>query len=83
MGSSHQASAYRCLVSPQAFTGVVPFDNITTAAATFAIMRGKRPPRPTHPDLTEQLWTLIQCCWYQNPYSRPEVSRVSKVLSGE
>ena len=43
-------------------------------------MSGKRPSRPTHPALTDQLWTLMQCCWDQDPHSRPEVSDALQVL---
>ena len=66
----------------QAFTGAVPFNHSLPAAATLAIMGGKRPPRPTHQQFTDQLWTLMQRCWDQNPRSRPEVSEVFKVLRG-
>ena len=47
-----------------------------------AIMRGERPPRPTHPTLTDELWALMQSCWDQVPHSRPEISKVLKVLNG-
>jgi len=45
-----------------------------------AIMGGKRPPRPTHPALTDRLWTLVQRCWDQDSRLRPEVSEVLKDL---
>ena len=82
MTSLRQTLAYRYLAPSQVFTGAVPFNDSPSPAAMFAIMGGRRPPRPTHPALTEQLWTLMQCCWYQNPHSRPEVSKVLKVLGG-
>ena len=47
-----------------------------------AIMRGERPPRPTHPALTDELWVLTQRCWNQDPHLRPEISKVLKVLNG-
>ena len=46
----------------------------------FAIAQGKRPPRPTHPTFTENLWTLMQHCWDHDPHLRPEVSEASQVL---
>ena len=73
---------YCHLEPPQAFTGAIPFDNIPPAPAMFAIMSGGRPPRPTHPALTEQLWILMQCCWHQDPHLRPETSKVLTVLNG-
>ena len=45
------------------------------------IISAKRPPRPTHPTFTENLWALMQCCWDQDPCSRPEASEVSRVLT--
>ena len=84
MNSLHRTLAYRRHGSPpQVYTGAVPFSDRHPAEATFAIISGKRPSRPIHPDLTEELWKLIQRCWYQDPYSRPEISEVFKVLSGE
>ena len=44
------------------------------------IMRGERPPRPTHPALKDQLWVLMRRCWDQDPRSRPEVVEVSQIL---
>ena len=42
-----------------------------------AIKVDKRPPRPTHPDLTDGLWTLVQRCWDQEPHSRPRALRMA------
>ena len=67
-------------VSIQIFTGAIPFIEISTNAAMFAIEQGKRPPRPTHPTFTENLWMLMQRCWDQDPHLRPEVSEVLQVL---
>ena len=69
-------------VPSQVFIGAVPFDNDTTAAALLAIMNGERPRRPNHPNFTDELWTLTQRCWDQDPHSRPEVSDVLNVLGG-
>ena len=69
-------------VSSQVYTGAVPFSNSIPAAATLAIMAGKRPPRPTHEQFTDELWMLMQHCWDQDPLSRPEISEVFKVLRG-
>jgi hypothetical protein len=67
-------------VSMQVFTGAVPFSNGPSVMAMLAITQGKRPPRPTHPTFTENLWTLMQRCWDQDPHLRPEVSEVLRVL---
>ena len=82
MGYSRRTFVHYHSVSSQVFTGAVPFSNNLLAAATLAIMAGRRPPRPTHQQFTNQLWKLMQRCWDQNPLSRPEVSEVFKILRG-
>ena len=72
--------AHYHFVSIQIFTGAIPFTGISTNAAMFAIVQGRRPPRPTHPTFTENLWTLMQRCWNHDPNLRPEVSEASRVL---
>lgn len=76
------ALTQRRFVPPQVFTGGVPFDNSSTTVALLAIMNGKRPSRPSHPDFTDELWTLTQRCWDQDPHLRFEVTEVLKVLGG-
>ena len=44
-------------------------------------MVGERPPRPAHPSCTDDLWTLIQRCWDQDPQLRPEIPEVLQTLS--
>ena len=36
-----------------------------------------RPPRPTRPALTEQLWELTQRSWDEEPLLRPEAAQKS------
>ena len=81
-GYSRRTPAHCRSISLQAFTGAEPFSNNKLAAAALAIMAGRRPPRPTHPQFTDQLWTLARHCWDQNPFSRPEVFEVFKILCG-
>ena len=73
---------YRCFTSIQAFTGAVPVGDEERAAPMFDITNGTRPPRPTHPTFTADLWTLMQNCWDQDPHVRPAVSEVLNVLRG-
>ena len=74
------ASAYRFSVLAQVFTGEIPFNGKTSAAAIHEISSGKRPPRPAHPVFTADLWTLMRRCWGQDPRSRPEASEALNVL---
>ena len=52
-------------VQTKVFTGAVPFSDQSPHAAMVAIAGGERPPRPTHPTLTDRLWTLTRRCWDQ------------------
>jgi hypothetical protein len=64
----------------QVFTGQVPFHLNLPPAAMLAILDGKRPPRPTHPQCTVELWKSMKTCWDQDPLRRPEISTVSKTF---
>lgn len=68
------------LGSNQVFTGAVPFSDMTSFMAMLVIMKGQRPPRPTHPAFTDELWTLMQRCWDSDPNLRPGVSEVLRIL---
>ena len=81
MHPSHKTLAYGYFELIQVFTHAVPFSGRSSAAAIFAIMRGERPPRPTHPTFTEDLWAVMQRCWHQNPVSRPQFSEVVQILT--
>ena len=61
----------------KAFTGAIPFSAKPPRAAMLAIIDGERPPRPTHPVLTDELWALTQRCWDQEPHLRPSALRIS------
>ena len=82
-----RSAVYRVLIycgfiSLQVFTGTIPFRDKTTAAAIHDIMSGTRPPQPTHPTFTVELWELMQNCWNQDPQERPETADVLSVLCG-
>ena len=74
--------ADRLYASLKTFTGTVPFDLHLSTTVALAIMRGDRPERPVHPELTDGLWELIRRCWSQEPHSRPNMSKVLDVLHG-
>ena len=70
--------AYRCFLSIQVFTGMVPFSDYSVVVST--IMQSTRPPRPTHPSVTGRLWKLMQRCWDHDPDLRPKASEVLQTL---
>ena len=59
------------------FTGATPFSDKSPRAAMSATVVGERPSRPTHPALTDKLWTLTQRCWDQDIRRRPNALRIS------
>ena len=70
-----------CLcVSIQVFTGAIPFSNTPSVTAILAVTQAERPPRPTHPIFTANLWALMQRCWDHEPHLRPEASEVLQIL---
>lgn len=67
-------------LSMQVFSGTTPFGNVPDTLAILSITQGKRPPRPTHPDVSKGLWELIERCWDDRPSSRPEAPNVLESL---
>ena len=65
-----------CPIPLKVFTGAAPFSDSPGTAAVVQIVRAERPPRPTHPILTEDLWILMQRCWNHDPKLRPNASEV-------
>ena len=74
-------SAYFRSILLKVFTGAAPFSDSLGAAATVRITQGERPPRPTHPTLTEDLWILMQRCWNHDPKLRPNASEVLQAVT--
>lgn len=81
---------YGCLCSPrlwphcrpvqtQVFTDANPFGDHPTMVM-LRIVQGERPPRPKHRAIIERVWRLINRCWNEDPYLRPEVSEVLQEL---
>ncbi|KAF9642287.1 kinase-like protein [Thelephora ganbajun] len=69
------------MVMLEVFVGAVPFSDSSATTAMVYLIQGKRPPRPTHPTFTEDLWTLMQRCWDHNSSLRPKAPEVLEVLT--
>ena len=67
-------------LSIQAFSGKVPFHDVSAPAVPAGIMDGKRPKRPDHPKLTDALWGLTERCWAERAQDRPEMKEVVEAL---
>jgi len=46
------------------------------------MLKGHRPHRPDHPELSDRLWGLIEKCWEGGPAQRKTIAEVVGVLEG-
>ena len=69
--TGHVAHQYKVLA------GVFPFPNSPPTTVAVDVLSGKRPERPNHPSITDELWDMIQRCWDQEPQRRPGISEVA------
>ncbi|KAF9784463.1 kinase-like domain-containing protein, partial [Thelephora terrestris] len=70
------------MLAYEVFSGQVPFhDKQNTVAVITAISTDERPPRPTHQELSDQLWELIEKCWQTDPSHRPTIREVVAFMS--
>ena len=76
----HVISIYQRCGRMQIFTNQAPFSNMTDSLAISTIIAGERPPRPTHPSCTDNLWSLMQRCWDQNSHSRPDAPETLQII---
>jgi serine/threonine protein kinase len=59
----------------QMFSGRNPFYNLSNAQVLVNVEKGNRPPRPLDDSsrlrgLSDEMWTLIETCWAQEPENR-------------
>jgi serine/threonine protein kinase len=72
-----------CSTRTQVFSGRVPFyDKTDVEAAATVITTDERPSRPTHQQLFDQLWEMIEKCWRRDPSQRPTILEVVNFLEG-
>ncbi|KAF9644343.1 kinase-like protein [Thelephora ganbajun] len=64
------------MIMIEVFTGAAPFVHSPPVTVAVRILAGKRPERPAHSSLTDELWDLNRRCWDQQPLSRPRISEV-------
>jgi len=59
------------------YSGRVPFAHRRNyGGVVFDVVRGLRPPRPACPNLEDDVWSLIQSCWHQDPARRSSIDTV-------
>lgn len=70
-------------LSPKAFAGRAPFSDEGGIAGIYAMLNGRRPPRPNHPELSNNLWEMIEGCWQSEPARRRAIAEVVIALDAE
>ena len=51
------------------------------ATVVLKVMQGERPKRPSANDgkiMLDDLWELVELCWQQEPFNRPDVADIAK-----
>lgn len=64
----------------QILTGRPPFSEMANFAATHSMLKGCRPPRPNHHDVSDQLWYMIERCWHVTPSQRMSIREAADLL---
>lgn len=67
----------------QVFTGRVPFPDVTRVTGVYSMLKGRRPGRPDHPELSDRVWKAIKGCWKGNPTKRKTMAEVVAILEAE
>jgi len=47
------------------------------------MVKGRRPGRPNHPELSNRSWKLIKGCWKSDPARRKTIAEVVDVIEAE
>jgi len=47
------------------------------------MVKGRRPGRPDHPELSNRSWKLIKGCWKGDPARRKTIAEVVSILEAE
>ncbi|KAJ7598718.1 hypothetical protein C8J56DRAFT_172549 [Mycena floridula] len=76
--TSRDIYAFACTIL-EVYTGHHPFlEHKIDPPVIHDVLAGQRPPRP--PELNDDLWTLTQACWQQDPDRRPSARKVMRFL---
>ncbi|KAF9457392.1 kinase-like domain-containing protein, partial [Collybia nuda] len=75
--------AFGC-VCLEVYTGKPPFvDVVHEPAVMFGVLEGKRPVQPSSDagrPISNNVWSLIEQCWSQEPSARPSTRRVIEIM---
>ena len=52
-------------------------------AAVISMLKGRRPTRPDHPELSDRLWETMESCWDVDPARRKTITAVVAAYEAE
>lgn len=69
------------MVMIEVLSGRAPFDQYRDTVVIFKILSGNRPERPTSTEVSDDVWKLIQNCWFKDPMQRSKLEGVIESLN--
>lgn len=67
----------------QVFAERVPFPNESKVVGVCSMLKGRRPHRPDHPEVSDRVWKVIKGCWKDNPAQRMTMAEAITILEAE
>lgn len=68
------------MIITEVLSGVSTFLGHNTTAVMIRVTTGARPRRQQHPNISDEIWGLVEICWRQNPDERPKAIDVLERL---
>ena len=56
---------------------------MSKVTGVYSMLKGRRPRRPDHSELSDRVWKVIKGCWKANPTQRKTIAEVVAVLEAE
>lgn len=66
----------------QVLSGEIPYHGQSEYQVLGALCKGRRPRRPSEPELADTHWNFIQDCWSFTPGARPSIKQVIHLVLG-
>jgi len=61
----------------QILTGRLPFSHRRRdSMVVYDVCHGRRPLRPSNPEMTDSMWEMVQSCWHEDPNKRSTMATV-------